>query len=260
MSFPLACADFTFPLLSHDHALDLIAMIGVDGVDIGLFEGRSHLYPSRELKNVTAAESLRRMVTDRGLKVADVFLQMDPDFAAYAVNHPDARRRRKARDWFQRTLEYAATCGCLHVTALPGVEFEEEGAAGSLSRCCDELAWRVARAREAGIIFGVEAHVGSIAPTPQRALELVGAVPGLTLTLDYTHFTSRGVPDREIEPLIGYASHFHARGARESRLQCSFKENAIDYRRVVQRDAHARLRRIYRYRICVDRLGTLQRS
>ena len=39
----LACADFTFPLLPHAKVLDLIAMLGIKGVDIGLFEDRSHL-------------------------------------------------------------------------------------------------------------------------------------------------------------------------------------------------------------------------
>ena len=35
MRYPLACADFTFPLLTHEHSLDLIAMLGFEGVDIG---------------------------------------------------------------------------------------------------------------------------------------------------------------------------------------------------------------------------------
>ena len=35
--------------------------------------------------------------------------------------------------------------------------------------------------------------------------------PGLTLTLDYTHFTRIGLADTEVEPLVQYASHFHAR-------------------------------------------------
>ena len=39
MQLKLACADFTFPLLPHDRVLDLIAMLGFEGVDIGLFEG-----------------------------------------------------------------------------------------------------------------------------------------------------------------------------------------------------------------------------
>ena len=46
MTLKLACADFTFPLLSHENALQLIAMLEFKGVDIGLFEERSHLFPS----------------------------------------------------------------------------------------------------------------------------------------------------------------------------------------------------------------------
>ena len=71
-------------------------------------------------------------------------------------------------------------------------------------------------------MFGIEAHVGSIVPDPKSAEALVQGVPGLTLTLDYTHFTRLGMPDAAIEPLVQYASHFHVRGARNGRLQASF--------------------------------------
>ena len=53
------------------------------------------------------------------------------------------------------------------------------------------------------------------------------------MTLDYTHFTRAGMPDDAIEPLLAHASHFHVRGARTGRLQAPFKDNVIDYRRVV---------------------------
>ncbi|MCA9043678.1 MAG: sugar phosphate isomerase/epimerase [Planctomycetaceae bacterium] len=234
MSFRLACADFTFPLLSHDNSLDVIAMLGFEGVDIGLFEGRSHLHPSQEFANPAAARTLKQKTQDRGLKVADVFLQMDPDFVPLAINHPEASRRAKARDWFQRTLEYAANCESPHVTALPGATFEGESEADSIARSCDELAWRVEESKSAGIVFGTEAHVGSIVPTPDKALALVEAVPGLTLTLDYTHFTRAGLPDSAVEPLLAHASHFHVRGACEGRLQCAFKDNVIDYNRILE--------------------------
>lgn len=233
MTYPLACADFTFPLLPHEQSLDVISMLGFDGVDIGLFEGRSHLHPSQEFSTAGSAETLRKQTADRGLNVADVFLQMDADFHAFAVNHPDAARREKARDWFLRTLEYASACECPHVTALPGVLFDEETAADSVARCHDELAWRVEQSKSAGIVFGVEAHIGSLAPNPELALQLVESVAGLTLTLDYTHFTRDGIPDWQIEPLITHASHFHVRGSCQDRLQCSFKDNVVDYGRVV---------------------------
>jgi sugar phosphate isomerase/epimerase len=235
MKLKLATADFSFPLLDHDRVLDLIQLLEFDGVDIGLFEGRSHLWPSREFKNVSRASAqLRRKLKARRLSCADVFLQMAPDFVPYAINHPQAARRRKARDWFLKTLDYAEGVGARHVTTLPGVSFPGESPRDSWERCRDELAWRVAQAGNRGVVFGVEAHVGSIAPTPEAAERLVGSVPGLTLTLDYTHFTRRGVADSAIEPLTKYASHFHARGARRGRLQASFKKNTIDYRRLLR--------------------------
>ncbi len=232
----LACADFTFPLLPHDKVLDLIAALEMDGIDVGLFEGRSHLWPSREFSNLAdSAAALKKKLADRNLKPADVFLQMDPDFVPFAINHFDPARRAKARDTFLRTLEYASRLGSPHVTTLPGVYFEkDEPQADSWKRSQDEMAWRVEHAGTHGIIFSVEAHVGSLAPIPQEVERLVTGVPGLTLTLDYTHFTRLGMPDSDVEPLVKYASHFHVRGARKGRLQTAFKDNTIDYAGVLK--------------------------
>lgn len=232
----LASADFTFPLLPHDKVLDLIAALELDGIDVGLFEGRSHLWPSREFENIShSAGTLRAKLEDRGLAPADVFLQLNPDFVPYAINHPEASRRQHARDVFQRTLEYANRLGSPHVTTLPGVYFDgDESHADSWQRSQEELAWRVEQAQKHGITFSVEAHVGSLAPDPHEAERLVRGVPGLTLTLDYTHFTRIGLPDAEIEPLVRHATHFHVRGARKDRLQASFNDNTIDYAAVLK--------------------------
>jgi sugar phosphate isomerase/epimerase len=159
---------------------------------------------------------------------------MNPSFIPYAINHPEPARRRRARDWFLKTLDYAAAVGAKHVTTLPGVRFETEKPVLSWQRTCDELAWRLAEGKRQGIIFSVEAHVGSIAPEPKAALRLVRDVPGLTLTLDYTHFTRIGLPDSASETLVEHASHFHARGASKGRLQSAFPHNTIDYARVLR--------------------------
>jgi sugar phosphate isomerase/epimerase len=234
MAFQLACADFTFPLLPHAKVLQLIAMLEFDGVDIGLFENRSHLRPSREFARLEQnAQQLKDQLDAHGLAAADIFLQLDPDFTPYAINHPDAARRQYARDRFVQTLDYAARVGAHHVTTLPGVEFDGEAPAEAWQRALDELHWRVEQARRFHIVFGVEAHVGSIVPNPRSAGELVAQVPGLTLSLDYTHFIRLGMSAAEVEPLVALASHFHVRGARHGRLQTAFKDNAIDYARVL---------------------------
>ena len=235
MTLKLACADYTFPLLPHDDVLTLIAMLGIRDVDIGLFEHRSHLQPSDQFENVTrSAKTLKKRLDSKGLNLADVFLQVDDDGMSYAINHPDASRRRKARDWFERTLDYAAACGAKHVTISPGVYFEEQGRAESVARGCDELFWRIERAGAYQIVMGVEPHIRSIASRPKSALRLISKVPGLTFSLDYGHFTCVGVPDAEVEPLIPHASHFHVRGARRGMLQASFRDNTIDFARTVE--------------------------
>ena len=187
-------------------------MLEFKGVDIGLFEERSHLRPSQEFENVTqSARRLKDKLDTWGLEAADIFLQMGLDFKSHAVNHPEASQREKAHDWFIKALDYAAECECEHVTGLPGTHFETESYDDSFARAVEELNWRVDQAKTRGIVYGVEAHIGSIVPQPEPAEKLMQQVPGLTLTLDYAHFTRIGLPDSAVEPLVKYASHFHVR-------------------------------------------------
>lgn len=234
MSLKLSCADFSFPLLPHGAALKLISLLGLRGVDIGLFAGRSHLRPETEFrKPEKSGAALRRRLTADRLVAADIFLQVHDNFADFAINHPRGDRRKFARDQFSRALDYAAAAGSKHVTILPGVAFKTESRAESLARAAEELRWRVDCAAAMKLTVAVEPHVGSIADTPERAMQLAALVPGLGFTLDYAHFTRVGFPDHVIEPLTARATHFHARCARKGRLQSSFKENKIDFRRAV---------------------------
>jgi sugar phosphate isomerase/epimerase len=232
MKINLGCADFSFPLLTHDAALGVVALLGLRGVDIGLFAGRSHLRPEIELrKPAKHGSALRRRLAGLGLVAGDIFLQVHDNFADFAVNHPDAARRKFAREQFLRTLDFSAAAGSNHVTILPGVSFESR--AESLARAASELLWRVGQAKKMELTVAVEPHLGSIADTPKRALQLAASLPGLGLTLDYAHFTRAGFPDRLIEPLAARATHFHARCARKGRLQSSFKHNSIDFSRAL---------------------------
>lgn len=235
MNLKLSCTDFSFPLLPHDAALQVIALLGLHGADIGLFAGRSHLRPEKELRKPgKKGAALRRRLAGHGLTAADIFLQVHDNFTDYAVNHPNAGRRKFAREQFSRTLDYAAAAGSKHVTILPGVVFKTEPRAKSLARAAQELSWRVDQAAMMKLTVAVEPHVGSIADTPERALQLAALTPGMGITLDYAHFTRAGVPDSRIEPLTARATHLHARCAREGRLQSCLKDNTIDFRRAVK--------------------------
>ena len=241
MKLKLSCTDFSFPLLSHDAALKVITLLGLKGVDIGLFAGRSHLRPEKELKAPEKnGAALRRRLAGQGLVAADIFLQVHEHFTDFAVNHPEAARRKFASQQFLKTLDYAAAAGSKHITLLPGVVFESEPRKESLARAAEELSWRVEKAAAMKLTVGVEPHVGSITDTPERALELAALTPRLGFTLDYAHFTRAGVPDSRIEPLTARATHFHARCARKDRLQASLKENTIHFPGVLKALNHHR--------------------
>lgn len=235
MSFQYACADFAFPLLPHQNVLKLIQLLGFDGVDIGLFQDRSHLQPSMVFDQpAEQGKYLKEIVSDVGIAIADVFLQSDLDFSVKAINHPNQKIRKEERVQFQKLIEYAIAAGSGHITCLPGVHFEGESYESSYQRAIEELLWRVDMAQKAGLIFAVEAHLGSIVDTPEKTAKLVQDTQGLTLTLDYTHFAKMGIPDERVHPLIAHASHFHARGAAKGKLQTVIGENAIDYNAIIK--------------------------
>ncbi|MEO6848369.1 MAG: sugar phosphate isomerase/epimerase [Chthoniobacterales bacterium] len=237
MKLKFACADFTFPLLPLDNALDVISLLEVDGVDIGVFEKRGSLWPSRELKNPERNGALlRKRLANRGLRPADIFLILgaNSDFQCCAINHPQAKVRRHVRDQFLRFLDYVNAAGGKHLTGLPGALWKDEAASVSLSRSAEELRWMVEQARKAKLIFSVEAHLGSLIPRPSDAMKLLKKVPGLTLTLDYGHFIYQGISQTQMHPLIAHASHFHARGGAKNRLQTSVKNNRIDFATILK--------------------------
>ena len=235
MTMKLACADFSFLYASHDLALDIIAGLGLQGVDIGLFPGVTHFRHEHFLGSpAAAARGLAARVHDHGLEFADLFHQSGADLVELTENHPDPQRRREARELFARTLEFCVLLGCPHMTTLPGMRFEGESPEDSLNRSSEELAWRCERAADAGVEYSVEAHMWSVAPSPELAARLVAMTPGLKLTLDLGHYVAQGFGDDAIGLLMPHTSHFHARCASRELLQTGFETNAIPWRRVVQ--------------------------
>ena len=236
MKLKLACADYSFPLLPFPETMDLIRALKIPAIDVGLFEGHKHLVPSTELSRPEKhGRQLRRMLAERDLALADVFLVAATDRENLAPNNFDPKNNRKSREVFERSLDYLNAAGGRHLTQLPGVYFPGKSKKECFDRSALELEWRAQRAKKRGIVFSVEPHLGSVVETPATALRMVKQAPTLTYALDYTHFTFAGYKDSEIEPLLPHASHFHVRGAEKGRLQASFKRNKIDFKRALKR-------------------------
>ena len=209
--------------------------IGMEGVDIGLFSAGSHLRPGEILENPGAsAARVSATLRTHGLQPADVFGIPGAGFDQNAVNDPDLSTRQKSAEYFHRILEFTIRCGASHLTLLPGVHFPQEQKDDSLKRAAAELEWRAQAAERAGVKFAVEAHLGSIVPTPEEALQLLELAPTLTLTLDPSHFIRQGISNETVLTLVGRSSHVHARCAREGRLQAPLRDNSINFEKYLE--------------------------
>lgn len=217
-----ACADFTFPLVTHNQALKIISILGFKNVDIGLFTNRSHIQPKDQFQNPEKnGSSLKKTTDDLGLSITDIFMQTSLDFSEFAINHPNLEIRKSQREIFKKAIDYAIACEVNHFTGLPGVDFDPD----SKLICLDELSWRVEYASNNGITYCVEPHFGSIMQVPETAIEILEDVPGLTIALDHSHYTYQGIEIERLKPLVKYASHLHARGATQGEMQTSVKKN-----------------------------------
>ena len=235
-SWTFSCADFTFPLLPHERALQLIHLLDVPAVDIGLFSKRSHITPEHLANDLHGTiHRVRTALAHAGVDVSDVFLQTGEHPPLSAANTPDPQARAHNRRMFDLALEFAAGLDCRHVTGLPGVRHADTPASDDWQRAIDEAAWRTDRAKSAGLVYAVEAHVGSITPDPVSAQRLLDAVPDLTLTLDYGHFIYAGLSDADVHPLLPRASHLHVRGGAPGRLQIGMSRNTINFTDLARR-------------------------
>lgn len=233
-SFSLACGDHSFPLLTIDQTVRLIADLGFTHADVALMATSPHWRPQELAGDLPRASAAIRATLDAaGLRMGDLFVVPGVGFADQAPNHPDEDERESSRALFDRMVELAALTGASGLTMVPGVIWSAPEA--DLVRAADELQRRALRARDRDVRFSIEAHVGSVAETPQRAAELLERAPDLELTLDYSHFVSLGFPAADVHPLLERTRHVHARHARSGRVQCGWGTSDLDYRDILQR-------------------------
>ena len=235
MAIELSCADFTFPKLSHEMALRVIADLGIPAVDLGVFARNDWFTPQEILADPAGqAAEAKRQVQAVDLKVAEVFAILVNDLETLCVNHPDREVRDESRRSFELILEFAARVESPGVTVVPGIPWPGESEEDSRARSAEELQWRAERAATEGLELSIEPHDGSIAATPDTALELLRQAPDLTLTLDYAHFVYQGIPEQEVDVLIPRTRHFHGRQAARGVMQATAKDGTLDFPRIIR--------------------------
>lgn len=245
----LTCTSFSFPLLPFETSLRQIALLDIPFVDLGAHADGSHLQPAEiEDDPLRQADLVTRATDAAGIGIADLFPTFGEGFRDRPVNSPDRETQRANRRRFEAFVQFCRRAGCPGITLLPGVVWPDLGRERSFELSRAALTELVEIGRSAGLRVSVEAHLESVVEEPEQALALVQAVPGLQLTLDYSHFVAAGIDVERVHPLVPHAGHFHARQAAPGHLQRPHSAGTLDFGDIVRRLRAAD----YAGRICVE--------
>jgi sugar phosphate isomerase/epimerase len=150
------------------------------------------------------------------------------------INDPDGATRKETRIHFAGLARFAANAGFHSLLLLPGPVHPHLGAQRSLDLAVEAFKPLVELAGAQGVRLHVETDCESCAKTPQAAAELCERVPGLKLTLDYSHFIFLGHTQEEVECLHRYTAHVHVRQAAPGMIVEHVDRGSIDYGRAVR--------------------------
>jgi sugar phosphate isomerase/epimerase len=211
--------------------MTLVADLGFAGIDIGVFHEASHTKLSAVTRDPAgAAAAVKGLAEAAGLEVSDVFLTADPDLGRMCPTSRVDEDQAHLREIFDRVLSFAVACGSPGVTMLPGIVQEGQAVEAAIDLAAEGLAPLVHAGQELGLGVSVEPHVGSCIESPAATRRLLDRCPGLTLTLDPSHFAYQGWQVPEIVELIDRTRHVQIRPAAEGVMQALVSEDAVDLR------------------------------
>jgi sugar phosphate isomerase/epimerase len=230
MTIRLGCHLWSFPQCTVAEAAGIIRALGLDYMDLGNARDLDPLYIARN--TAAEAERFNQIRAATGVTFVDAFPHVLP---AFSLNHPDPDVRAAHRPVMTAFFDFAVEIGLSGVTVSPGRYWPSSTPQADFDRGAHELRWLVAQAAQRGLPLRIEPHIESVTWTPSLTLEMLAAVPGLSLTLDYSHFVFHGLPLDQIAVLNEHATHWHARQAALSQANCATAAGVIDFAAIVRR-------------------------
>jgi len=215
----LACSTLCFDQLPLAVAVERIMQLGLDTFELGCIEEWAHASPWE-------------LVEDRGVPVRQIRqIQEQTETRVIALNCGFQVRRPEQEKTLVETMSAFARELGVEIVTIPA----PEAGVG-----VEEGARRLQQAAKAAAGMGrtlcVETHVGRLTETPDGALSLLEKVPGLGLTLDPSHYVSKGVKETEWQALYPRVKQVHIRdaGGPEHLLQTRMGQGEMPFEAVVK--------------------------
>ena len=230
----VGCCSYNFRGLNLEDSLKLTASLGFKYANIGAYDDSHPVPPSLILTRPEAiGKEIRNGCAKYGITPVEFFIcsvstgniggEMGKEERVWP-NDPDKPRREKMLEAFKKVCACAAEAGLRNIMGVPGLEGLNPAPDEGLSVSVETLAQMLEIAKGYNVALTIEPHTGSITATPEKVLNLIKQVPGLTLSLDHTHFIGTGHSVEAILPLHEYASHLHGKPANKNATKCLFYE------------------------------------
>jgi sugar phosphate isomerase/epimerase len=186
----LAYCTWGMPQLSVDEAVDCLARLGYDGIQLTLSDARPF---TTELSRLSFTERKRigKLLDDAGLEL--------PSLSGHTnlmASQPEEQRKAISRlkAMIDACLDFARPEGVPSLNTIVGGregEWEERKA-----ELVDRLGELVAYAESCGVVIALEPHVQQMLDTPAKTLWLLSQIPSSSLRLcfDISHFEVLGIP------------------------------------------------------------------
>lgn len=234
----LGVANYAFEVLPLEATLMISRELGYQAVTIAGFHqrGKCSFEPAAVAANPQQqADILNPLLQKYRLSVNDFFQQFGLAPSLHSLNDPDASIREENMRFVRGAAHFCQLIGSPGMTILPGVDHTVRPLAENLAVSIDYLRRAVEIGSEYGVEIRFEPHMGAVADTPELALQLVEAVPGLKVTLDVCHFILQYISVERVYALIPHTGLVHIRQARPGKLQVAYDEGSIDFPGLIAR-------------------------
>jgi sugar phosphate isomerase/epimerase len=221
----VACSTLCFGRLGLEDALRVIAELHFGKYELAIDERGKHLRPSDVLAAVNLAAA--RLRHGPGLMPA-----------AFSV------ALAAAGEEYQR--QFRAICRLARISAVPLLTLAPAAADTPFDAEVQRLT-RLARLAEAeGILLSVATLIGTLTETPDGAVALCQAVPGLGLTLDPSHYTAGPHQGKSYDQVYPFVRHVHLRdtGRGPNQFQVRVGQGELEYGRIVAQLSRHRYDRV----------------
>lgn len=211
----VACSTQCFARHPLDRALRIIGELDFSKVDVAIHEDGPHLRPSEVVADITlAAQRIR----------------IGPSLTPGAF---DVRIEAATAQEYQKQLR--ALCRLARMSTVATITLPASPNHCSLAQEAERLAPLVQLAEAEGIVLTVATCSGTLTETPQAAVELCKAVPGLGLTLDPSHFLIGPHQGEGFEEVYPYVRHVHFRdtGRRPGQFQVRVGQGQVEYGKII---------------------------